>query len=68
MIKGKETKLLTLLLLSGVTTLKYLIVLLKNIWRLCKERFGHDELREMYYWHALPDDWQNMEYDEFLDS
>lgn len=32
-----------------------------------KERFDHDELREMYYWHALPDDWQNMNYDEFLE-
>lgn len=32
-----------------------------------KQRFDHDELREMYYWHALPDDWQNMPYEEFLE-
>jgi hypothetical protein len=31
-----------------------------------KERFDHDQLREMFYWHALPDDWQNMPYEEFL--
>lgn len=32
-----------------------------------KQRFDHDELREMYYWHALPDDWQNMLYEKFLE-
>lgn len=30
-------------------------------------RFDPDELREMYYWHALPEDWQNMHYEEFLE-
>jgi len=32
-----------------------------------KDRFAHEELREMYYWHALPDDWQNMDYEDFLE-
>lgn len=28
----------------------------KEYMKLMQERFGHEELREMYYWHALPDD------------
>src|SRR5680860_125852 len=32
------------------------------------ERFGSKELERMYYWHALPDGWQNMEYAEFLEA
>lgn len=32
-----------------------------------RERFDHATLQEMYFWHALPDDWQNMEYEEFLE-
>jgi len=39
----------------------------KEYMEAIKERFDHDELREMYFWHALPDDWQNMEYEEFLE-
>jgi hypothetical protein len=31
-----------------------------------KERFSNRELERMYYWHALPDNWGNMEYHEFL--
>ncbi|MGV6817712.1 MAG: RNA-binding domain-containing protein [Thiotrichales bacterium] len=31
-----------------------------------KQRFNGKELERMYYWHALPDDWENMEYREFL--
>lgn len=31
-----------------------------------KDRFDHQELRDMYYYHALPDDWQHMPYEEFL--
>ncbi len=29
-------------------------------------RFNPDELKEMYYWHALSDGWENMAYDDFL--
>lgn len=29
-------------------------------------RFSNEELKLMYYWHALPDDWQNMDYRQFL--
>lgn len=29
-------------------------------------RFSNEELKQMYYWHALPDDWQNMDYNDFL--
>lgn len=28
--------------------------------------FSPEELRKMYYHHALPEDWQNMDYQEFL--
>lgn len=31
-----------------------------------RERFDGDELRQMYYWHALPDGWEEMEYETFL--
>nr|MBC8552856.1 hypothetical protein [Candidatus Brocadiales bacterium] len=31
-------------------------------------RFSDDEKNEMYYWHALPDSWENMEYLQFLDA
>jgi hypothetical protein len=31
-----------------------------------KERFSNQELERMYYWHALPDKWEDMEYQEFL--
>lgn len=31
-----------------------------------EKRFSPDELREMYAWHGLPDDWYNMDYAIFL--
>ncbi|NLZ29116.1 MAG: hypothetical protein GX887_09165, partial [Firmicutes bacterium] len=31
-----------------------------------KKRFNNQELERMYYWHALPDNWENMDYREFL--
>ncbi len=31
-----------------------------------KERFSAGELEQMYYWHALPDNWESLEYGEFL--
>ena len=31
-----------------------------------KRRFDDKEIERMYYWHALPDGWENMEYDDFL--
>lgn len=30
------------------------------------DRFSSDELKDMYYWHALIDGWENMAYDDFL--
>jgi hypothetical protein len=30
------------------------------------ERFTPEEVREMYYWHGLPDNWEEMDYQEFL--
>jgi len=30
------------------------------------ERFSASELKDMYYWHALPADWYDMEYSVFL--
>lgn len=30
------------------------------------KRFSGKELERMYYWHALPDGWKNMEYEDFL--
>lgn len=29
-------------------------------------RFSNDELKEMYYWHALTPGWESMAYEEFL--
>jgi hypothetical protein len=29
-------------------------------------RFSKDEITEMYYWHALPENWQDMAYTDFL--
>lgn len=31
-----------------------------------QERFSKSELEQMYYWHALPQDWQSLDYAEFL--
>lgn len=31
-------------------------------------RFDRDELEKMYFWHALPEGWEDMEYDEFLNK
>jgi hypothetical protein len=30
------------------------------------KRFTEDELKQMSYWHALPSDWESMNYDDFL--
>ncbi|MEA3486270.1 MAG: DUF262 domain-containing protein [Thermodesulfobacteriota bacterium] len=32
------------------------------------ERFGEHARKQMYYWHALPEGWENMEYEDFLIS
>jgi len=29
-------------------------------------RFNPDEKAQMYYWHALPENWESMEYNDFL--
>src|SRR3989338_2231703 len=31
-------------------------------------RFGKEELAHMYHWHALPENWEQMEYREFLEQ
>ena len=33
-----------------------------------KERFAQDKLDQMYHYHALPEQWENMEYREFLEK
>ena len=33
-----------------------------------KERFDESELNRMYYWHALPENWETMLYRDFLDE
>ncbi len=30
------------------------------------ERMSKEEREEMYFWHALPNDWEHMEYEDFL--
>ena len=32
------------------------------------ERFGEHARKQMYYWHALPEGWESMEYENFLIS
>jgi len=32
-----------------------------------RPRVSADELRQMYYWHALPDGWEHMDYHQFLE-
>ena len=31
-------------------------------------RLSDEEKKQMYYWHALPEGWENMSYSEFLDE
>lgn len=31
-----------------------------------KDRFKDNQLKQFYYWHALPENWENMDYKEFL--
>ena len=38
----------------------------KKYVSLLSKRFNQHELAEMQYWHALPDNWQDMPYQEFL--
>lgn len=33
-----------------------------------KARFGADELAQMYRWHALPENWEKLEYSDFLEK
>ncbi|MCK4858613.1 MAG: DUF262 domain-containing protein [candidate division Zixibacteria bacterium] len=33
-----------------------------------KARFGADELSRMYHWHALPTNWEQLDYREFLEQ
>lgn len=33
-----------------------------------KARFGEEELKRMYHWHALPEAWEQMQYREFLEA
>jgi len=33
-----------------------------------KERFSGDDLKQMDYWHALPENWENRAYGEFLEQ
>jgi hypothetical protein len=33
---------------------------------LLRERFSAGELERMYYWHALPDGWEGLPYEDFL--
>jgi hypothetical protein len=33
-----------------------------------KARFGADELSRMYRWHALPENWEHLDYGEFLEK
>jgi len=33
-----------------------------------KERFAEAELREMYSWHALPENWERLDYHDFLEE
>src|SRR5690606_29770725 len=33
-----------------------------------KTRFGRDELNQMYQWHALPENWEQMQYRGFLEA
>lgn len=33
-----------------------------------KSKFSDEEWRNFYYWHGLPDGWEEMKYDEFLEE
>jgi hypothetical protein len=33
-----------------------------------ESRFSAEELKRMYHWHALPDDWEKMDYRDFLEK
>ncbi|OIN90183.1 hypothetical protein AUJ42_03590 [Candidatus Collierbacteria bacterium CG1_02_44_10] len=44
--------------ISDTSPKEYLPLLIK--------RFTPQELKRLYYWHALPDNWEEMEYKEFL--
>jgi hypothetical protein len=33
-----------------------------------KNRFGTDNLARMYHWHALPDNWEHLDYRDFLEQ
>jgi len=37
-----------------------------DYWPVYANRFNEEELKTMMLWHALPEQWHNMSYDEFL--
>lgn len=37
-----------------------------NYVQTMKDRFSDREIKNMYYWHALPNNWESLEYKEFL--
>lgn len=32
------------------------------------QRFSDEELKRMYYWHGLPQNWENLDYSDFLEQ
>ncbi len=36
--------------------------------KMLKSRFGKQEFAQMYHWHALPENWEHMNYSEFLEE
>jgi hypothetical protein len=39
-----------------------------SYWPPLAAKLAPDELRDMTYWHALPDDWENLDYQVFLEK
>jgi hypothetical protein len=39
-----------------------------SYWPLLAAKLAPDERRDVMYWHALPDDWENLEYHVFLEK
>ncbi len=33
-----------------------------------EKRFSREELRQMYYWHGLPERWYELDYPKFLEE
>ena len=65
---GIPTRSLTTRCWSGGTTRAFPTPPRVTMWPVMAKKVTPTELRDMCHWHALPDGWEGMEYEDFLEQ